>query len=64
MDVKILCTIAVISFFSNIIAKMVGKGAQACFHMKTFFACCVIVVISAMLFFISVVLLLLTLIWG
>ena len=64
MDVKILSTIAVISFFSNVLATMIGKAARDCFHMKTVVACALIVIISALVCIAAVVLLLLALIWG
>lgn len=64
MYIKILGTIAVLSFFSNILATMIGKGARECFHIKVAFACALIVITSALLFLITVILLLMALIWS
>lgn len=63
MALKILCTVLVISFFTNILATMVGKGARECFHMKVVYACGLITIISALVFFAALILLLLELIW-
>lgn len=63
MDIKILGSVAVLSFFANILASLIAKAARDCFHRNVAHACAVIVIISGLVFFLSLALFLLTLIW-